>query len=193
SKNWFKNFSQLAFGFLPFLLFNFHYNYVRFGVFWDRAYFILPHILGELDKPWFAKGVTNIAYIPDNLRAMFWSFPKILKGPPYIQPSWAGLSIWITTPALFYSLFAPFREKIVKFAWLAVLPIFLVVASHGGTGWAQFGYRFAVDFYPFLVLLTIKAAAGSGLKWHHWLLLAIGIIVNLWGVLWINKFGWVSF
>ena len=192
-KDWFKKYFYLGLGILPFVVFNSYYNFIRFGTIFDKAYFLLPGILGELDRPWFAKGVTNIAYIPDNLRAMFWSFPKILKGFPFIQPSWAGLAIWITTPAFIYSLFASLKERVVKFSWLSILLIFLVVASHGGTGWAQFGYRFAVDFYPFVTLLTIKGVAKTGLSWHHWFLLILGIIVNLWGVLWINKFGWVSF
>ena len=193
SKNWFKNYFYLSVGILPFVLFNFYYNFIRFGTIFDQAYFVLPKILNELDKPWFAKGVIHIDYIPDNLRAMFWSFPKILNKFPFIQPSWAGLAIWITTPAFIYALCAPTKQAIVKLSWLAIFLIFLVVASHGGTGWAQFGYRFAVDFYPFLILLTIIAISKNRLMWHHWLLLFVGVVVNLWGVLWINKFGWVSF
>lgn len=192
-KGWFKKYFYLGLGILPFMAFNFYYNFIRFGTIFDQAYFLLPGILNELDKPWFAKGVINISYIPNNIQAMFWTFPKILQTFPYIQPSWAGLAIWITTPAFVYSLWAPIKENIVKISWISILLIFLVVASHGGTGWAQFGYRFAVDFYPILTLLTIKAVSKGKLIWHHWLLLVIGIIVNLWGVIWINKFGWVSF
>ena len=192
-KKWFKNYLKIGLGILPFLLLNFTYNFIRFGVVWDKAYFILPQILNELNRPWFVKGVTNIAYIPSNLIAAFWSFPKILNTPPYIEPSWSSLAIWITTPAFIFAFFSSIKERLTRFLWLSVLLTFLVVAMHGGTGWAQFGYRFAVDFYPFLFLLVIKGVSRTGLRWHHWLLLALSIIVNLWGVLWINKFGWVSF
>jgi len=194
NKNWFKNYIKLGFGLLPFILFNFMYNYLRFGTIFDTAYFLLPKILSEETKPWFANGVANIVYIPNNLKAMFWTFPKILSHFPYIQPSWAGLAIWITTPAFIYAFFAKFKEKVNRFIWISILLVFLIVASHGGTGWSQFGYRFAVDFYPLLFLLTIKGIVNmNGPKWHHWMLLFFSIIVNLWGVLWINKFGWVSF
>jgi hypothetical protein len=192
-KDWFKKYFYLGLGILPFIAFDFYYNFIRFGTIFDQAYFLLPKILNETDKPWFTKGVFNLAYIPDNIKAMFWTFPRILNTFPYIQPSWAGLAIWITTPAFIYSVRAPLKEKVVKISWLSILLIFMVVASHGGTGWAQFGYRFAVDFYPILILLTIKGASKGKLEWHHWLLLVIGVVVNLWGVLWINKFGWVSF
>jgi len=192
-KNWFRNFLFFGFGTLPFLLFNFFYNYIRFGTIFDQAYFILPKLLSEENRPWFIHGVVNPVYIPNNIRVLFWSFPKILKYFPYIQPSWAGLAIWITTPAFVYAFWAKSKEKMNFFAWLSIITILFIVSSHGGTGWSQFGYRFAVDFYPFLIFLTIKGVSQTGLKWHHWLLLFISVIVNLWGVLWINKFGWVEF
>jgi len=192
-KDWFKTYAKIALGIFPFALFNFGYNFTRFGTVWDQAYFLLPKVLNELDKPWFSKGVVNIAYIPNNLQAIFWSFPIILKHPPYIQPSWSSLAIWITTPAFIFAMFSPLKEKLTQFLWLSVLSIFAIVATHGGTGWAQFGYRFAVDFYPFLLLLTIRGVVKTGLKPIHWVLLFISVVVNLWGVLWINKFGWVSF
>ncbi len=192
-KNWFKKYFLFGLGVLPFILFNFYYNFIRFGTILDQAYFILPKLLGEENQPWFVHGVANPVYIPNNIKAMFWTFPKILDKFPFIQPSWAGLAIWITTPAFLYAFFAKLKEKINIFAWISVCLIFLIVASHGGTGWAQFGYRFAVDFYPFLIFLTIKGVARTGVKWHHWLLLFLSVFVNTWGVLWINKFNWVSF
>lgn len=193
-EKWFSSFFQLGLGLLPFILFNFLYNYFRFGTIFDTAYFLLPKILNEENMPWFVNGVANIVYIPNNIRAMFWSFPKLMDKAPYIQPSWAGLSIWITTPAFVYALFAPIKNTINKYLWLSILLVFLIVASHGGTGWSQFGYRFAVDFYPLLFVLVINGVKHTnGPKWHHWLLLFLSILVNLWGVIWINYFGWVSF
>jgi hypothetical protein len=193
-KKWFSNFFQLGLGIAPFILFNFFYNYYRFGTIFDTAYFLLPKLLNEENMPWFINGVANISYIPNNIRAIFWTFPKILNEVPYIQPSWAGLAIWITTPAFIYSFFASLKEVANRFLWISILFVFLIVASHGGTGWSQFGYRFAVDFYPLLFLLVIKGIIKTnGPKWHHWLLLLISILVNVWGVVWINFFGWVSF
>lgn len=177
-------------GFLPFLLFNASYNFLRFGVPWDIGYTLIP---GVLTEPWFAKGIIHPSYIFNNLRVTFLAMPKILPSLPYLQPSWAGLAIWITTPAFIYALRAGLRETATKLSWLTVIVIFLFALMHGSSGFAQFGYRFAVDFYPFLIYLTILGVAKTGLRWHHWGLLIIGIIVNLWGVLWINKFGWVSF
>ncbi|MFZ3301721.1 MAG: hypothetical protein WA152_03350 [Microgenomates group bacterium] len=192
-RDWFWSYFKLAIGIAPFMMFNFIYNYIRFGTIFDQAYFLLPAILNETDKPWFVYGVANPVYILDNIKVMFWSFPKRIIEFPYIIPSWAGLSIWITTPAFIYALFASLKDKIVRFSWVVIILISLIIFSHGGTGWAQFGYRFAVDFYPFLILLVIKGIEKRKLSWHHWTLLSLSILVNLWGVLWINKFGWVTF
>ncbi len=189
-KDWFKKYFRIFLGFLPFLLFNFLYNYLRFGVIWDKAYILIP---GVLEEPWYQKGLFNFSNIPDHLKVMFASYPIFIKEFPYIRPSWGGLSIWITTPVFIYALFSNIKERVVQFSWLSIILIGLVIFSHGTTGFTQFGYRFAVDFYPILTFLTIKSVARKNLAWHHWLLLFIGVVVNLWGVLWINKFGWVSF
>ncbi len=192
-KNWFKSYFKLGLSIAPFILFNFWYNFIRFGTIFDTAYFILPSILNETNSPWFAQGVANVVYIPNNIKAMFWTFPKIINEFPYIIPSWAGLSIWITSPAFIYAFFADIKDRLVRYSWISILLIMFVVFTHGGTGWAQFGYRFAVDFYPFLIFLVIMSIKDRNLKWHHWFLLSLSIIVNFWGVLFINKFGWVTF
>jgi len=44
-----------------------------------------------------------------------------------------------------------------------------------------------MDFYPFLFILTVRGM-GTNLKWYHKLLIILGIIVNAWGVIAINKF-----
>ena len=189
-KNILKKLLLLGIGIAPFILFNFYYNYIRFGTIFDKGYFLVPGILSEA---WFSKGMLNVAYIPEHLKILFLGLPKMLSHFPYIEPSWYGLSILLTTPAFIFALKPSLKENIVKLLWLSIFLIFIPIALRGGTGWTQFGYRYAVDFYPFLTLLTILGVSQAGLKRYHWLLLAFGILVNLWGVLWINKFGWVSF
>ncbi len=182
-KLWFKNFLKIASGIAPFVLFNFYYNFARFGVIWDKAYLLIP---GVSNESWFSKGVINIAYIPEHLKIIFKAVPELKREFPFATPGLGGLAIWFTTPAFIYSLLANLKERIVQLSWLSILLISIIVMSHGSTGFAQFGYRFAVDFYPFLILLTIKGVAKTGVKWHHWLLLSLSILVNLWGVLFLN-------
>jgi len=173
-----------------FIVFNAFYNLARWGVPWDRGYFLIP---GLLDEPWFSKGLLHISYIPRHLEILFFKLPKFIDRLPYIIPSWHGLSIILTTPAFFFALKNNLKENDIKLAWFAILLIFLVIALRGGTGWTQFGYRYAVDFYPFLMYLTMKRVSKTGINKIHWFLLTISVFVNLWGVIWINKFGWVDF
>lgn len=190
-KFWFKKYFFLGLGILPFVSFNFYYNFIRFGTIFDKAYVLIP---GLAQESWYQDGLFNLSNIPNHLKVIFTALPKFSSSFPFVTPSWAGLAIWITTPAFVYSLFAKIKDRLIQVSWLVIILISLVIFSHGTTGFTQFGYRFAVDFYPALTLVTINGASQAHkLSWHHWLLLGIGVLVNLWGVLWINKFGWVGF
>ena len=178
---------QFFLGLSLFVGLNFLYNYFRFGTIFDVAYYLQPDVMNE---PWFSKGYFNPAYIPSHLEILFFKGPVFLSNFPYIQPSWAGMAIWMTTPAFIFAIKSP-KDKITLACWSAIIPIALLIMSHGGTGFSQFGYRYAMDFYPFLLILTARGIC-TNLKWYHKLLIGIGVLVNLWGVLWINKFGWVG-
>ncbi len=174
-----------------FIILNFIYNYLRFDTPLDIAYSIQTK-----EEPWwYPKGFFNISYIPTHLWIFFLKPPIFTSNPPYVMPSLMGMSILLTTPAFVYSVFAGIRNKLAIACWSAIVPIALLHFTHGGTGWMQFGYRYAVDYYPFLLVLTavgMKSTLGndSDLTWDQKLLICFGILVNLWGVIWINKFGW---
>lgn len=182
---------KLGAGLGIFILLNFLYNYMRFGTILDVAYAVQA---GK--EPWYyPKGLFDISYIPKHLFIFFLKGPVFSPKPPYVMPSLVGMSVLLTTPVFIYSVFAGIKNKIVLASWSAILPIALVEFTHGGVGWVQFGYRFALDFYPFLLILTamgIRATSPveGGMAWHHKLLIILSLAVNLWGVLWINKFGW---
>jgi hypothetical protein len=56
-------------------------------------------------------------------------------------------------------------------------------------GWAQFGYRYALDFMPFVWLLIVLALRQRQLSIEHpnraLALIVIGVVVNLWGAYWL--------
>lgn len=172
-----------------FILLNASYNILRFGTPFDISYYLIP---GILDEPWYREGIFDITYIPRHLKVIFGGFPRFIGEFPYVTPSWNGMAIWITTPAFVYSFFAGIRNRLAVGCWLSILLIALVNFCHGTWGFSQFGYRFAMDFYPFLFLLTVRGI-GDEIKWEHKTLILIGILINLWGMLWINKFGWVGY
>jgi hypothetical protein len=176
---------------LCFIAANCIYNFTRFGVLWDKSYLLIP---GVTEEPWFQKGIIHPQYILENAKVLFWSFPKIVAEKPFIQPSWAGLAIWITSPLSILALWAPIKKVTTQAFWLSSVLIGIFVMSHGSTGFTQFGYRFAVDFYAFLIpLVSMGVVRQNGPNKLHWFLLVISLVVNAWGVVWINKMSWVGF
>lgn len=100
-----------------------------------------------------------------------------------------GVAIWVSR-----------RHRLALACWAAIIPIALTIFAFAATGWAQFGYRYALDFYPFLFLLT-AIAIGDRIRWHHMALITAGVVINLWAVTWIYQFqphhylglDWVTF
>lgn len=176
-----------------FIFLNFFYNYLRFGTPFDIAYEIISK-----EYAWvFTDGLFSISYIPTHLWILFLKPPVLTSNPPYVMPSLIGMSILITSPAFIFSVLAGIRDKIALACWSSILPIAIIEFTYGNAGWMQFGYRFAMDFYPFLIVLTTLGikngiAPDNDLRFTHKLLIILSVIVNLWGVLWINKFGWSS-
>lgn len=178
----------LALGVGVFICLNFLYNYLRFGSPFDVAYSM--HTISEAKakvSPWFDQGLFSLSYAPHHLYTFLLHPPAFIESWPYIVPSKVGLSVLITTPAFVFAFAAGIRNRLALACWLAVIPTALLIFTKSGTGWTQFGYRYALDFYPFLLLLTFKGIPDK-LKWYHKLLIILSILVNLWGVLFINKF-----
>lgn len=164
------------------------YNFGRWGVFSDIGYNIIP---GIQQDPYFTQGIFNLSYIPRNVYAIFFQGPILLNNFPYFEPNWMGLGLFFTTPAFIYFFKGPWN-KLSKYAALAVACILPILITHGTVGFTQFGYRFSLDFTPFLMLLAAKGMR-ENLGWEEKALIILSILVNLWGVVSIIKFNFVSF
>ncbi len=187
------NFKRIVYLAVPFTLListYLYYNFLRFGNIFETGYSLIP---GVLDEPWYSKGIFHYSYLKRNLEAFLLAIPIFTNTFPYVKPSWSSLSILITTPAFIYSLLCKIKSKEVFFTYLSIVLIAITNFSHGGIGFTQFGYRYAVDFYPLIYLLLANYFSSNKIAWHHYLLLFISVIINLWGIIWINSFGWVSF
>ncbi len=172
-----------------FVVTNTAYNYFRFGEIWDVGYTLIPGIWQE---PWCTEGMLSANYITAHLEILLFRLPNFSTTPPFITPSWYGLAIWITTPLFLMLLFT--KRSIAASLSLLTLCVFLLFSAlKCGTGWTQFGYRYVLEGYVVLIYLLSINIKRTGLKPIHIVLLLLGVIVNLWGVLFINKFGWVGF
>ena len=112
--------------------------------------------------------------------------PSVSLNPLNVVIPMTGLAIWFTTPAFVFALKSKINDAVTLLSWVAIISIALVIFTKGLSGWG-FGYRYAVDFYPFLYVLTLKGMGGE-LKWYHKVLIVIGVVVNLLGVIAVNRF-----
>jgi hypothetical protein len=173
----------LALGAGVFVVLDLAYNYVRFGAFFDVAYWMIP---GVLNEPWFSHGLFSLQYIPENLQPFLTWLPTFDLTAPFMHAPIQGIAIWFTTPAFIFALRSNLKDAVNWSAWAAIFAIALVIFMKGLSGWG-FGYRYAVDFYPFLFVLAVRGM-GVKLRWYHKLLIVLGVVVNLWGTLAFNRF-----
>ena len=158
-----------------------YYNYIRFGDWLDFGYATMNVGVNIPVVEQF--GQFHPSFIGFNLRYMFLRLPYI--SPDCLNrplPDPQGISILVTTPALIYLLRSFKRSWWAAGAWLAVLLEMALLSMHTGYAW-EFGYRFSMDFMlPMLALLAI--GAGKRVSWLMKALILLGVLVNLWGVLW---------
>jgi len=129
-------------------------------------------------------GFMSLKNIPMQLDAMLMRLPHFQSSWPYMIPSLYSLAIWFTSPAIFFAFRAK-KSVLMIASWLAIIPTLFVISLWVVVGYSQFGYRFAQDFMPFIIILV---ALGFGQKPGRiaYFLVLVSIFVNLWGILMIN-------
>jgi hypothetical protein len=136
------------------------YNLARWGTVTDQAYVLIP---GVLEDPIYAKhGILSVWYIPRNLFAILFRSWNYVDDPPWLQPSWWGLGIFLTTPLFLWLFTARLRDPRVAWSAIAIALISIPILTHGNVGISQFGYRFSLDFQVllFVILATVIASRG---------------------------------
>lgn len=177
---------------IPFAFF-LYYNYSRFGNALDTGYSqALPGI--PVLREAMTYGLFSPTHIPKNLYMLLLSTPvpyPDINAPvlqfPYILPSRWGIGIFFATPAFVYAFLANRHNQVVQGAWLGILGILPFLLSYYGVGYDQFGYRYAMDFYPFLFLLTALGLSTRLDRFAKGLIL-VCIAINIWGA-WSVEFG----
>jgi hypothetical protein len=170
--------APLLAGVAIFVAANMLYNYGRYGTIFDVGYVRIP---GVLDEPWYAQGILHWSYLPRNVYVFLFQPPLLIEEFPFFVPSTFGLSMFIATPAFFLGFLAPARQR---FTWIVAATLLLAMLpglTHGWPGGTQFGYRFAFDGGPFLLILTALGMRGRVTP-RAGLLVALSIASALWGL-----------
>lgn len=164
------------------------FNWVRFGSPLESGYAISYLSQSNLIERR-AIGLFSIRHIPENLRLSLLALPSVVNQVPYVVPDREGLSMLLVSPALLTSVWAGFRDRTARLLWVAAALVALPVLLYYGGGFQQYGFRYSLDFTPFLVALM---AIGSR-RWVGWperLLIVFSICSVYYGVLW--GLGWHS-
>lgn len=158
------------------------YNYARFNDPLDFGY-KTQNVSGALIYDLAQYGQFSIYYLQRNLFYIFIGPPLWIADEPWPEPDPQGMSIFLVTPALLWLAWARERRPLVAAAWISVGLLLLPLVTYYNTGWRQFGYRFALDFIlPALILIAV--AAGPKLSWRLKLAIALGVVINAYGVWW---------
>lgn len=172
----------LAGAFIPGALYMF-YNFSRFGSVLDLGYLLFYRLDSSVGGP------TDPRYIPFNLYSLFIMAPEWTGRFPYIEPlAMQGVSLTFTTPALYYAVKAKGPRWLIALLWSTVFLAALPFLMNCGNGYPQFGMRYALDFIPFLLILT--AYAIKEMTFMNKAVIMFCIFVNAWGVLHWNFFRW---
>ncbi len=168
------------------------YNYGRFGSPFENGYG-LAAVTSPMLAAAYEGGFFSLAHLPKNL------FALLLQGPlpypaedaatlqfPYMQPSPWGMSILLTSPAILYAFRAKWKEPLVRACWVTTIAIGATLLPYYWTGFVQFGYRYALDFIPFLLLLVALGLPKPLTAWSRVLIL-ISVAVNIWGAIFLAK------
>jgi hypothetical protein len=93
------------------------------------------------------------------------------------------MSVFLTTPALLLLVRAVRRDWLTLATWAAVLAVGSLYLLYFWAGFAQFGMRYTLDFTPFLIIL-VAIACGNTMTRSARALIALSMVVQLWGVAW---------
>ena len=115
---------------------------------------------------------------------------------PVAIPVDIGTSVLLSAPGLLLALLAirtHGRSRLAFGTLAAVLLIAVFNLAHFSQGWVQWGYRFSLDFVPFLlpmVALGMARPADGRPRMVAVVLVVAGAVINLWGVTWGQLLGW---
>jgi len=154
------------------------YNVYRFGRAGEfgHAFLFDNRVNQDIDR-W---GLFDLHYLPRNLEAAFLKLPRLSLEPLRLGYDPHGLSLLLTLPLLVLLLVPRTRPRLHWPLWLTVAACALPGLFYQNTGYMQFGFRFSLDYTPYLLLLL--AIGGWSLRERRvQVLAALGVLVNFWG------------
>ena len=126
--------------------------------------------------------------VPGETKVAFLGLPRRVPVPPWLVPDPRGLSLLLVSPWLILALLPlvrpdrPGARKTAAWCWTAAVLISVPHMLYVNSGWMQFGYRFALDEMPFLLLAAVLGVRRGPREISIGLLTA-SVVVNMWGLI----------
>jgi hypothetical protein len=126
-------------------------------------------------------GLFNYHYLSKNLAVFLAALPWISAHAPHLMVSRHGLALWVTTPNLLTALWPKKISATMVGLFLATAAVCIFNLLYQNSGWIQFGYRFALDYLPFLFALI--ALSGRRFGPGFWALALFAVALNTFGAI----------
>jgi len=164
------------------------FNWVRFGSPLQAGYTI--SYLAQQDLlARRALGLFSVLQIPENFRLAVLAPFKTMPGFPFLTANPYGLSMLLVSPALLTALWAGFKERTARLLWIATALVAVPVFLYYGGGYIQYGFRYSLDFTPFLIALIAMGSSRWAAYWNgrlERLLILFSMVSVTYGILWHN-------
>jgi len=138
------------------------YNYARYGTWKELGY--IQNFLPPFHQTARNYGIFSLKHVPGNIYYLFLNAPKpvladgvskVLKFP-FVEADLWGMSIFITSPVFFLLFTLAYRKKESILLLLTSFIIMIPILLYFGIGWIQFGYRYSLDFLPYLFITLVS-------------------------------------
>jgi len=179
-QGWLQPVLRFAAGAAPLAVLAMAFNVARFGSPGEFGHSFLydNRVNADIDT----HGLFSTVYLARNLQAAFFMLPRIQLSPFQLGYDPRGLSMLVTMPWLVLLAFPRTRPRLHWPVWLTVAVTALPGLFYQNTGYMQFGFRFSLDYTPYLVLL-LGLSGWSFRKPLVQVLIAASVVVNTWGAL----------
>ena len=158
-------------------------NYVRFGSFGEFGH---SHLYANRVNQQIQQfGLFHYAFLERNLHSALTRLPEIQFHPLRIGFNGEGMSLFVTTPLFLYLLWPRDKPRLHRALWITTALVAVPGFFYQNSGWFQFGFRFSLDYTPYLVLLL--ALGGRRFTRLFWALAFAGLAVNAWGAAEFNR------
>ena len=184
---------------VPFGLITLWYNEARFGnVFETGLDELYAKYEGVPYTQYLAAGGERFAQfdvrnIPVHLYTMFLQPPDFSTDGSLLQPSRFGMSVLLTSSPLVFGALVRRRDALKRACWIALAMVPIPTLLYYSAGWVQFGYRYMLDYLPFLMILTAfgfddhRSPTAFRIKV---VLVVLSLAIGFWGRYWGTRLGW---